>query len=343
VRRSASRAAGSPVTLVVRHRELVVLLFLVVLSGFFALKATNFATVANWQNILLNVAMVAVVATGETMVVLTRNIDISVGSAAGLSAFLCAQTSAEHHGAPIVAIVLLAIVIGAAVGVLNGLLVTRARIPAIIATLATLTMVRGLLVDVTGGESVQAYQLPSSFLNLASDQPLGVPLLAWIAISVVIAGSIVLRYARWGREFYVIGSNPPAARVAGVPVGPRVFLAFVISGGLAGLGGFIFAAQYANVDSTAAAGFEFIVVTAVVIGGVNIFGGSGTAVGAALGALLVAVIQNGFILLKVSEFWELFLDGAAIVLAVTFDALVTRRLDAVRRRRLHSALLAKHG
>jgi rhamnose transport system permease protein len=284
--------------------------------------------------------MVAVVAVGETMVVLTRNIDLSVGSVVGLTAYVSSNTLAHHHGMPIVLVALLAIGIGALCGLGNGLLVAVGRIPAIIATLATLSIYRGVLFEVTQGQNVFASQLPQNFLDLAAKTPLGIPMLAWIALAVALVGGAVLRWAPWARDFYAIGSNPEAARFAGIPVVRRVIVAFIISGALAGLGGFMFAARFASVDAVAGRGFELDVVTAVVIGGVNVFGGSGTVLGACLGAILVATIQDGFTLLRISEFWKIFFNGAAIVAAVTIDALITQRLQEVLRRRRRAELLA---
>ena len=327
-----------------RLRELGIGIALVVTVLLFSLRATNFATVSNWQDIASDVAMVVVVAVGETMVVLTRNIDLSVGSIAGLSAYLSADTLATYNGLPIVVMALIAVGVGLAAGVVNGLLVAIGRIPAIIATLATLSIYRGLVFEATGGNYVFPNELPQSFQDLAAEKPLGLPFLAWVALGVALAGGAVLRWAPWARDFYAIGSNPDAARLVGVPVARRVITAFAISGALAGLGGFMFAVRFANVDTNSARGFELDVVTAVVIGGVNVFGGSGTILGATLGALLVAVIDNGFTLLKFSEFWKIFFEGTAIVVAVTLDALVKRRFqDALRRRRRAELIVREQG
>jgi rhamnose transport system permease protein len=317
-----------------RLRDLGVFVALLATCLFFSIQATNFATAGNWRDIATDVAMVITVAVGETMVVLTRNIDLSVGSIVGLTAYICSKTLAQHHGVPLVVIALLAIGIGLLCGLVNGLLVVVGRIPAIIATLATLSVYRGVLFEVTNGQNVFASQLPGRFLDFAAKTPLGLPTLAWIALAVALAGSSLLRWAPWARDFYAIGSNPDAARLAGVRVGRRVMTAFAISGALAGLGGFMFAARFASVDAVAGRGFEFDVVTAVVIGGVNVFGGSGSVLGASLGALLVATINNGFTLMRISQFWKIFFEGTAIVVAVTVDALIKRRLqDALRRQR----------
>jgi rhamnose transport system permease protein len=327
-------SAQSLVSAAFRLRELGIGIALVLTVLLFSVRATNFATVSNWQDIASDVAMVVVVAVGETMVVLTRNIDLSVGSIAGLSAYLSADTLATYHGLPIVVMALIAVGVGLAAGLVNGLLVAVGRIPAIIATLATLSIYRGLVFEATGGNYVFPNELPQSFQNLAAEKPLGLPFLAWVALGVALAGGAVLRWAPWARDFYAIGSNPDAARLVAVPVTRRVITAFVISGALAGLGGFMYAVRFANVDTNSARGFELDVVTAVVIGGVNVFGGSGTILGATLGALLVVVIDNGFTLLKFSEFWKIFFEGTAIVVAVTLDALIKRRVqDSLRRRR----------
>lgn len=325
-----------------RLREIGIVIALLVAVVLFAVRAPNFLTVGNWQDIAKDVAIVVVVAVGETMVVLTRNIDLSVGSIVGLSAYLAANFLAGHNGAPLALVALVAIGIGTVLGLVNGLLVVVARIPAIIATLATLAIYRGLSFEITAGDQVSAFQLPDSFLKLAASRPLGLPTLAWFAVFVAFVGAAVLRWTPWGRDFYAIGSNPEAARFAGIPAGRRVILAFAISGALAGLGGFLWASRFPNVDAVAATDFELDVITAVVIGGVNVFGGSGSILGVVLGAVLVATIQDGFTLLRLSEFWKMFFNGAAIVVAITIDALVTRRLQDTLRGRRAEVLAARH-
>ncbi|MER3410530.1 MAG: ATPase [Thermoleophilia bacterium] len=325
-----------------RLRETGIVIALAAVCVFFSIRATNFLTLDNWQDIAKEVAIVVAVGVGETMVVLTRNIDLSVGSMVGLTAYLTADTLAQHNGAPLALIALLAVGVGIGLGLVNGLLVAVARIPAIIATLATLAIYRGIAFEVTGGQRIAAFQLPDRFLELAASKPAGLPTLAWIALGVALAGGVALRLAPWGRDLYAIGSNPEAARLAGIPARRRVIAAFVVSGALSGLGGFMWAARFPTVDAVAATDFELAVITAVVIGGVNVFGGSGTVLGAVLGAVLVATIANGFTLLRLSEFWKIFFNGLAIVVAVTIDALVTQRLQEALRRRRAEVLAARH-
>jgi len=326
-----------------RLRELGIFVALLACIVLFGARADNFFTVGNWQDIATDVAMVAVVAVGETMVVLTRNIDLSVGSVVGLTAYISSNTLQHHHHVSVLLIALIAMGVGTACGIGNGLLVAYGRIPAIIATLATLAIYRGIDFEITHGQNVIASNLPQSFLNLSSKTPLGIPVLAWIALAVAVVGATVLRWMPWARDFYAIGSNPDAARFTGIPVARRLMVAFALSGLLAGLGGWMFAARFAGVDATSANGFEFAVVTAVVIGGVNVFGGSGSVLGAMLGALLVATIDNGFTLLRLSEFWKIFFEGAAIVVAVTVDALLNQRLQEILRRRRRPELATVGG
>jgi rhamnose transport system permease protein len=326
-----------------RLRELGIAIALLVAIVVFSARSDAFLTTGNWRNIAVSVAAVVTVAVGQTMVVLTRNIDLSVGSVVGLSAFISADTLSAHNGLPIAAVAAIAIAVGLGCGLVNGLLVTVGRVPAIIATLGTLYIFRGLVHQVSGGSQVLAFELPTSFKAFALREVLGVPALAVIAIVVAVLGAVVLRWTHWGRDFYAIGSNPEAARLSGIPVARRVLLAFAICGALAGLGGFMFAARFANVSAASGSGFEFDVISAVVIGGVNVFGGVGTVLGAVLGALFIGVIENGFTLLKINEFWKTAFQGFAIVAAVTVDALVTQRLqEALRRRRRREARAAAH-
>jgi rhamnose transport system permease protein len=316
-----------------RLRELGIFAAFVVCLLFFAFKANNFLTIGNWQDIGTDVAIVAAVAVGETMVVLTRNIDLSVGSIIGLTAYISSNTLQHHHHESLVVILAIALGVGLLCGIGNGLLVAVGKIPAIIATLATLAIYRGILFEITHGQNVLAANLPNNFLNLSSETFLGIPSLAWMAIVVAILGAALLHWVPWARDFYAIGSNPDAARFSGIPVARRLITAFAISGMLAGLGGFMFAVRFGGVDATSANGYEFLVVTAVVIGGVNVFGGSGTILGAMLGAILVATINDGFTLMRFDEFWKMFFEGAAIVVAVTVDALLNQQIQELLRRR----------
>jgi rhamnose transport system permease protein len=310
-----------------RVREAGILLALGILVLVVAVQEPRFLKPGNIEEILLSVSILAVVAVGQTLVVLTRNVDLSVGSIVGMTAFVCADTIKSSPDTPVILIVSLGVLIGAGLGVVNGLLVTIGRVPAIVATLGTLYIFRGIDFTIAEGKQVNAADVPDAYLNIATGKVLGVPALILIAAAIVLIANYWLRRSRAGRELYAIGSNPDAARLAGVPSGKLVFGAFVVCGALCGLAGVLWGARFATVDARAASGFELAVIAAVVVGGVNIFGGSGTAIGAALGAILLGTIENALSILKLNPFWLQATQGAVIIAAVTIDALITRRLQ----------------
>jgi rhamnose transport system permease protein len=202
-----------------------------------------------------------------------------------------------------------------------------------VVTLGTLYAFRGVAFLWTNGRQVNAETLPDAFLNLGTGSILGIPTLALIALVVVVVVGQALRDFRAGRELYAIGSNPEGARLAGVRAERRVFSAFLLSGALAGLAGVLFTARFGTVDATAGTGYELTVISATVVGGVAIFGGTGSVYGAALGALLLQTITSSLIVLKVDAFWQQAAIGALLLVAIVFDRLVGLRLDARLRRR----------
>jgi rhamnose transport system permease protein len=212
-------------------------------------------------------------------------------------------------------------------------MVAIGRVPSLVVTLATLYIVRGIDILIVGGNQVNAQTLPDAFTQIPRATVVGVPYLA-IAIAVVIGiGAYYLRSFRSGRELYAIGSNPEAARLAAIPVGRRVFTAFAVSGAIAGLAGVLWAAQYQTIDSSAGTGYELTVISAVVVGGVAIFGGSGSAVGAAVGALLLSSINSALNVLGISPLWLEAISGFLLLLAITLDRVISLRLQAALRRR----------
>jgi len=293
----------------------------------------RFASQQEAQFILANTTIFALLALGETMVIVSRNVDLSIGSVVGLSAYVSASLFGQIHGIPIVVVFLVGLGIGLAVGVANGLMVAIGRVPSLVVTLATLYIVRGLDILIVGGNEVVAQTLPNAFIEIPRAGVYGVPYLA-IAIAVVIGiGAYYLRSYRSGRDLYAIGSNPEAARLAGIAVGRRVFTAFAVSGAIAGVAGVLWAAQYQTVDSNAGTGYELTVIASVVVGGVAIFGGSGSAVGAAIGALLLQTINSALYVLGISPFWDQAIAGALLLAAITLDRIISLRLTAALRRR----------
>ena len=309
---------------------------IVVLALFVAVTAGvqhRFVSETNIQFILVNTTIYALLALGETMVVISRNVDLSVGSVLGMSAYLSASLFGGHHGIPIPLVFAVGLGIGLGWGIVNGLLVAAGRVPSLVVTLATLYIIRGVDILIVGGGMVTANTLPGSFTGIPKATVLGIPDLA-IAVAVVIAaGAYYLRSFRSGRELYAIGSNPEAARLAGLPIGKRVLFAFAVSGAVAGVAGVLWAAQYGTVDSTAGTSYELTVITAVVVGGVAIFGGSGSVVGAALGALLLSTINSALYVLGVSDFWDQAIFGFLLILAISIDRTISVKLTEALRLR----------
>jgi ribose/xylose/arabinose/galactoside ABC-type transport system permease subunit len=327
------RDAGQLVDRVFRARELSLLGVLGLLVLGVSLANSRFLDSQNLRDIGLNVAIVAMLAVGQTVVVISRNIDLSVGSILGISAFLTGTMFADHPGIAIPLVFVLGIGIGAGFGLINGALVAFGRVPSLVVTLGTLYIIRGIDFAWAQGRQINASQMPDSFLRIGSSSVLGIPVLPIIAAGVMLVVGYAVRSYRAGRELYAIGSNPDAATLAGIRVERRVIVAFLVSGALAGLAGVLWAARFGTIDATDGTGIELAVVAAVVVGGVNIFGGSGSVYGAALGALLLSSIGSALVLLKVNPFWEQAIDGALLVIAITIDRLLALRVAAALQRR----------
>ena len=334
-------SAGRPGGLaerVFRARESGIVVVLAVFVAVTALVQHRFLNVSNIQFVLVDTTVFALLAVGETMVVLTRNVDLSIGSVVGLSAYLSTSLFGDHPGIPIVVAFLAGLGIGLACGVANGIMVAAGQVPSLVVTLATLYIIRGIVILIVGGREVVAASLPGAFLDIPKATVLGIPVVAIVVAAVVGIAAYYLRTFRSGRDLYAIGSNPPAARLAGIPVRRRVFTAFAVSGAIAGLAGVLWGAQYGTINSNAGTGYELQVVSAVVVGGVAIFGGSGSVIGAALGALLLATISSALYVLGISPFWDQAIWGFLLILAITLDQTITVRLtSALRKRRTRHA------
>jgi rhamnose transport system permease protein len=316
----------------VRESGIIAVLGLFVLIT--AVVQPRFVSSSNIQFILVDTAVYALVALGETMVIITRNVDLSVQSVLALSAYLSASLFGHVHGIPIPVVFLVGLGIGLAFGAVNGLMVSLGRVPSLVVTLATLYIIQGIDILVVGGNVVAASSLPNGFIDIPNVTVVGIPWLAIAVAAVIGAGAYYLRSFRSGRELYAIGSNPEGAQLAGIPVARRVFTAFTLCGGIAGVGGVLWAAQYQTINSGAGGtNFSLIVIAAVVVGGVAIFGGSGSAVGAAIGALLLETINVALDVLGISDFWDQAIAGFLLLLAITLDRGISVRLAAALRKR----------
>lgn len=307
-------------------RESSLAIILLVAVGGTGLINPRFLTGDGTRDLLTSTSVVALLAIGIAPIVVMRHIDLSIASTVGLTAWLIADMSAKNPDFTWVQCFIVGPIIGMAVGVLNGLLVAGLRLPSLVVTLGSLYIVRGLVYVVSNSVDYNAQEMPPSLLDLGQKIFFGLlPFTFLLVIIAMLAVAFFMKYTKGGRDAYAIGSNPPAADLVGLKVFRRTFLAFVFSGFMAGLAGVFYLMRFAQVDSTAFYGQELAVVAAVVIGGVTIMGGSGTVIGAVIGALLVQTIQGGLAALGVDAFWKSAINGLLLIIAIYADRVLAVR------------------
>ncbi|WP_037915000.1 ABC transporter permease [Actinacidiphila yeochonensis] len=326
---------------VLKVRELAILVVLVLMLLATQLDNSAFLSEQGIKDLLLNATILVLVGVGQSMVVITRNVDLSVGSTLGVTAFAAGEFL-RGGGNPVLAIVI-AVAIGAGFGLVNGLLVSLGQVPALVVTLGTLYIIRGLDSVWFGSRQITAADLPSGFVGFGHDGLGAVPYLALLTAAVLVVAASYLRGYRSGRDLYALGSSPEAARLAGVAVRKRLLTAYVACGALAGLAGALYLARFGNVDSGTGNGYELTVVSAVVVGGVAFTGGSGSVYGAALGALLLTSINSVLPSIGVSSVWVQAIDGVLLLLAIAVDRVVALRVAALLRKRAAQTRSAHHG
>ncbi|MEO9322923.1 ABC transporter permease [Nocardioides sp. C4-1] len=308
-----------------RSRELAVLVVLLLLVAVATFKSNGFLTGDSWRDLLLTPSILLLLAAGQTMVLITRNVDLSVASTLGLTAYATGELMSSGQSPWVAA--LGGVAFGAFLGAINGVMIAFGRVPALVITLGTSLAFRGFLLHWAGSDRVNASEMDSGFLALGTKQVLTIPVLTIIALLVVVAVGYYLRTARSGRELYAIGSDPAAAALFGLPIRQRVLGAFIASGALAGLAGVFFAARYGGVSSNAGQGIELQAIAAAVIGGVAIFGGSGSVWGAAIGAFLLVTIDRVLPILGVPDFYQQAVVGGLIIGAVVLDRFLASRAE----------------
>ncbi|HEY5277022.1 MAG TPA: ABC transporter permease [Coriobacteriia bacterium] len=332
IHRLRERAGFSGGAAALRVRFIGVIVFQLLLVLVFTALAPRFFTWDNAQSILFTAAILAIAAAGQTLVVLTGNLDLSVGSIMGLSAYVVFNIAS---GSPDLQpfVILIAVVVGVVLGATNGFLVAVLKIPSIVATLGTLSIYRGIVSFYANATEVTSGELPRWMRTLAETSWLGLSSYVWIALVTIVVVGTMLRMLPWGRQIYAYGSNPKAAHFFGLNSTRIVIGAYVGAGVIAALVGLLLGARVGNINSLLASGIEMSVLAAVVIGGVSIWGGAGSVYGAAIGAIVLATINNGLVILQVQEFYRLLLQGLAIVAAVAVDAVVQRRIQSATKRR----------
>lgn len=303
----------------IKSREAILLAAIVLLIAAVSIRTPNFIAPNNLASVFNDTAILAVLALGQTAVILTRCIDLSMAANLALCGMLVAMLNAVNPDIPVVALIGLAVAAGALLGAVNGLLVGGIGIPPIVVTLGTLTIYRGLIFILSDGRWINAHEMSGSFKALPRSEWLGIAALSWIALAAIVLMFILLLRTTLGRTFYAVGGNPAAAVYAGIPVGKTQFWAFTIAGALAGLCGYLWVSRYAIAYVNIAQGFELDVIAACVIGGVSIAGGIGTPAGALLGAIFLGVVKNALPVINISPFWQLAITGGAIITAVVLN------------------------
>jgi rhamnose transport system permease protein len=349
----AAPAKGSSTFLTPDRVKTITLLGIIALSVVvFGALVDGYLSGRFFNRVTTSVVVVAILAVAQALVIFSRNIDLSVGSIVGVAAYLTGDFLGTTGSGPWLGI-LVAIGVGAVLGSLNGALVAFGGVPAIIVTLGTLALFRTLLSIYSGGANILAGDLPGwvlEFNNVTLFTVAGfeVRLVFVIALAVVIGLHWSFARLRWGRRIYAIGSNPAAARQAGLPTSRLIFWSFVGSGALAGLAGFMFMARAGTISATAGSGLELESVAAAVVGGVSILGGSGTMVGAFLGAVLIDTLKLSLVRVpEVSEFWRDAFLGVlilgAVILDITLQNRFNRRWSAEARRAMEGSVSSAAG
>ena len=299
---------------------LTLLGLLVLLWAVLAFATPNFLTQRNIPNLMRQGSMIAILALGQTFVIITAGIDLSVGAIAGFSTVVLALLI--QAGVPVWLSILLTLLVGLAIGMFHAFGITKMGLPPFIITLATLTSLRGIGLLLTNGATINITD--KDFTGFATQDYLGIPSLFWMVILVAIPSHIFLQHTRWGRYIFAVGSNPESARLSGVRVRLIIYLAYSLSAVFAAFVGVLLAARIGIGNATQADGWELQAIASTVIGGTSLFGAVGSVQGPLIGAFILATINNGANLLNVNSFWQRIITGGLIILIVFFDQLRRR-------------------
>jgi rhamnose transport system permease protein len=305
---------------ILKQREPLLAAMVVLLVVAVGLRAPVFLSAGSLANLVTDSTLLVMLALTQMLVIVTRGVDLSVASNLALSGMVAAMLGAHYPGLPLPLIMLAAVAVGLALGLVNGWLIGYLELPPIVVTLGTMSVYRGAVFVLSGGAWVSAHQMPPHFIAFPLDRLLGLPNLVWIAAATLALMAWIARSTRFGRDLYAIGNAPQCAGYIGIPSHRRLLGTYALSGAVAGLCGYLWVARYAVAYTEIAYGFEFTVIAACVIGGVSIGGGVGTVLGATLGALFLTVIGNALPVLQVSPFWQSALTGLVILVAVLINA-----------------------
>lgn len=314
-----------------RGREVgTLVLLLIVVIGTWLIQP-RYLSPMSVRSILLWLPLITIIAMGQMMVIITRGIDVSVGSMVGLVGLIIGLVFRDLPQVPLFLVVVLSLFLGLVLGSINGVLIARFQVPPVIATLGTLSAYRGLTFIVTQGSQIDGNYIPRSLIRWSQVGPFGTRDLPWVifvVVGVVVLTWLLLRYTRLGRHIYGLGSNPDAARLRGISVAWVTFFTYAFTGMLSGFAGLLYASRFGFLNpGQTGVGLELTVIAAVVIGGVNVYGGSGSVLGVFLGCLLLGAINVALSVLGIAGTWQLAVYGLVILIAVIADSLLKRHLE----------------
>jgi len=327
-----------------KHREALLAAVIVLMVIAIGTRVPSFIAPGNLVEMFNDTSILVILALGQMMVLLTKGIDLSMAANLALTGMIVALINFNYPEVPVWVLLILATVLGLVMGDINGLLVWKMGIPAIVVTLGTMSIYRGIIFLLSGGGWVNSNQMGADFLGLPRASVLGLPVLSWCAIAALLLVGYFLRYSRTGRALYTAGGNATAAYYTGINAGKMQFVSFCLSGALAGFCGYLWISRLAVAYVDVANGFELQVVAACVIGGISTMGGTGRVLGCLCGALFLGVINNALPVIGVSPFWQMAISGTVIVIAVLLnergnkrkgrlilrDAALARQKQAVR-------------
>ncbi|WP_432699420.1 ABC transporter permease [Kluyvera cryocrescens] len=327
-----------------KHREALLAGVIILMVAAIGSRVPSFVSPGNLVEMFNDTAILIILALGQMMVLLTKGIDLSMAANLALTGMIVALLNFHFPSIPVWALLVLATALGLVMGMINGLLVWKLGIPAIVVTLGTMSIYRGIIFLLSDGGWVNSHQMGADFLGLPRTSLLGLPVLSWFAIAALLLVGYFLRFSRTGRALYTAGGNATAAYYTGINAGKMQFVSFCLSGALAGFCGYLWISRFAVAYVDVANGFELQVVAACVIGGISTMGGTGRVIGCLCGALFLGIINNALPVIGISPFWQMAISGAVIVVAVLLnergnkrkgrlilrDAALARQKQAVR-------------
>ncbi|NWK69364.1 sugar ABC transporter permease [Bacillus paramycoides] len=318
---------------VFKMHETSIIILLLLYIAFVGVMNPSFVQFSSLSLIMKSSVILVILAIGQSFVLFTKNIDVSVGSSMGLSAAVCGMLLTDGYNAFIS--IFAAIILGAIIGLVNGIGVTKFRVPAIIMTLGMLGIIRGSMLIFTGGKWIE--DIPNGYKQISSIMMLGIPITVWTVLIILLLLYFFLMKVQIGRYFYAVGDNEDGARLIGIPVDKVKIFAFIISGISAGLAGCIFVMNIGFVPNQTGTGIELQVIAAAVLGGIHLKGGTGSIFGAALGALFLEVISSSLVFLKIPAFWNSAISGFLLLLIIILDSVLKKwkKLRQLEERRLN--------